>query len=351
MKIKKIELVNYRNHQNITVDLSDNINVICGNNGSGKTNIAESIYFISYLKSFRTNNDQELINFNSDFAKINILNEDNYEIVLSKNSKKCIINNVVYKKQSDYLGKLKSVVFSPESIDILIKSPSERRKYIDMLICMVDPTYINTIKEFTHIIKQRNDYLKQMYINNLSDKTYLEVLNDKLISTSKIIYEKRSATIDDLSIYANTIFKNFFDFDFEIIYEVQSGIDLNNIEETLKNKLEQRYDRELALGTTITGPSRDDLVFNINNHNAKFYSSKGQQRIILISLKLAEVEIIREKLGTVPILILDDVLSELDEVRQNYLFAVLNQKSIQTIITTTDINEIKKNLEFNVIEL
>ncbi len=351
MVIKRISLTNFRNHNSINVDLDNNINVIFGSNGIGKTNIVESIYYCSYLKSFRTNNDRDLINYNCDFARIEIETTNKYQIIIAKNSKKCSINNTLYAKQSEFIGNLKSVVFSPETIDLLIKSPSERRKYLDMLLCMIDDSYINVIKEFNHLLKQRNDYLKQIVANNHSDSTYLAVLNERFVKLSETIYMKRAKIVTELNDFAKQAFAKFFDFSFEINYEIQKGIDLDNISETLTKKLNERYERELYLGTTSTGPTRDDLVFTIDDHNAKVFGSKGQQRTILISLKLAEVEIINKYCKQYPVLILDDVLSELDEQRQNHLFTLLSTRNIQTIITTTDLNDIKSVNNFNKIKL
>ncbi len=351
MIVKSISLTNFRNHKSINVDLHEGINVIFGSNGIGKTNIVESIYYISYLKSFRTSNDRDLINYDSEFTKIDVKTSSNYSVIISKNSKKCLINGSLYNKQSEFIGNLKSVVFSPETIDLLIKSPSERRKYIDMLICMVDSTYVYVIKEFNHLIKQRNDYLRKVAQTNNLDKIYLDVLNEKFISLSEKIYKKRFEIISELSYFAKTIFNQFFDFSFDIVYEIQSGIDLNNIRDTLLQKLESRYERELYLGSTTTGPTRDDLVFLVDNHNAKIFASKGQQRAVLISLKLAEVEVIKKYCNCYPILILDDVLSELDSKRQNYLFEVLSNRKIQSIITTTDLKDIKIDNKFNKIKL
>lgn len=351
MKVKKLKLRNYRNHSNIEIDFEPDINVIFGYNGSGKTNIAESVYFISYLSSHRTSHYNELIKFNEDFAKITLYSDDNYEVILNKGSKKCSYNNSIIQKQSDYIGLFKSVLFSPETIDLLLKSPSERRKYIDMLICMVDSTYIHVIKEYSYALKQRNDYLKQMLINSLADKDYFDIINDKYVEMSLIIYLRRKKYIDEISLYVNEIFKNFFDFELCVDYEVQSKIDFDDLEQSFRNKLNSRYERELSLGTTITGPSRDDITFNIDGNNVKYFGSKGQQRIVLISLKLAEIEIIHKYTSTYPVLILDDVLSELDESRQNRLFTFLSNNNIQSIITTTDVNDIRDNVNFNKIDL
>ncbi|MFV0424125.1 MAG: DNA replication/repair protein RecF [Bacilli bacterium] len=351
MKVNKVVLKNYRNHLNLKIDFSDNINVIFGHNGSGKTNVVESIYFVSYLSSHRTSNFNEIINFSADFSKISLHSDNIYEIILSKGTKKCMINNNIVSKQSDYIGLFKSVIFSPETIDLLLKSPSERRKYIDMIICMVDSTYIHIIKEYNYALKQRNDYLKQMLINSLADKDYFNIINEKYIDLCLIIYNKRKNFIAELNEYVNLIFKNFFDFNLTIDYETQSKLDFDDLENTFRNKLDSRFDRELNLGSTITGPSRDDIVFNIDGHNVKFFGSKGQQRIVLISLKLAEIKMIHEYTNTYPVLILDDVLSELDEDRQNYLFDILSKYNIQTIITTTDISDIKNNVNFNKIDL
>lgn len=351
MKIARLVLKNYRNHHNLDLNFNNNINVIYGCNGSGKTNIAESIYFISYLSSHRTNNFSDIINFNADFSKITLYSENEYEVILTKGAKKCSYNKSIVAKQSEFVGLFKSVIFSPETIDLLLKSPGERRKYIDQIICMIDATYIHIIKEYNYALKQRNDYLKQMLINSLADKTYFDIINEKYIECCVKIYQRRSKYIQEISILINEYFKKFFDFELTLTYEIQSKLDLNNIEKTFKSKLEERYNRELSLGTTITGPSRDDLVFKIDEHNVKLFGSKGQQRIALISLKLAEIELITKYCSTCPVLILDDVLSELDESRQNILFEMLSKNDVQTIITTTDINDINKNINFNKISI
>ncbi len=351
MKVKKVALKNYRNHRNIELEFAPDINVICGHNGSGKTNIVESIYYVSYLSSHRTNHYKEIINFESDFAKISMHTDQFYEIVLSKASKKCSLNNSIVSKQSDYIGLFKSVLFSPETIDLLLKSPGERRKYIDLLICMVDNTYIHVVKEYTYALKQRNDYLKQMLINSLADKDYFDVINDKYIEICLIMYNRRKKYLDEINLFVKKIFKNFFDFDLDVLYEVQSGIDFNDLENSFRKKLESRFDRELNLGSTITGPSRDDIIFNLDGHNIKYFGSKGQQRIALISLKLAEIEIIHKYSGVSPVLILDDVLSELDDTRQNSLFEFLSDNQIQSLITTTDVTEIRNDIAYNKIDI
>ncbi|MFV0499004.1 MAG: DNA replication/repair protein RecF [Bacilli bacterium] len=351
MKIKSLVLFNYRNHLKLNMKLDDNINVIYGSNGMGKTNIIESIYFVSYLNSYRANKFNEVINFDSNFAKIHLTSDSIYEVIISNNKKKCLLNNRVIPKQSDFIGVFKSVLFSPETIDILLKSPSQRRKYIDIFICMIDNTYIHVIKEFHYILKQRNEYLRQMMINSLTDKKYFDILNERYVKTSLIIYRKRKLVIKELNDYAKNIFKEFFDFDLSIKYEVQSKINFDDLESSFINKLEIKFEQELYKGNTLVGPSYDDIIFNINNRNVKFFGSKGQQRVVLISLKLAEIMVISKFTNTAPILILDDVLSELDEKRQNILFDFLSSKDLQTIITTTDYNDIKNNICFNKISL
>lgn len=350
MKINNLHLINYRNHPNYQLSFTDNINVIFGNNGIGKTNIIESIYFVGFLKSFRTNSDNDLINYDSDFAKIILESKKQFEIIIAKNGKKCSINNFLYKKQSEFISNLKVVLFSPETVELLLKSPNERRKYLDLLGCMLDKNYLYVIKEFYYILKQRNDYLKQVDMHSL-DRVYLDVLNEKYIELSKEVYLFRKKIVFDLNELGKKFFSNFFSFSFEIVYDIHSNIDLENISTSLSDKLKSRLEREITLGKTLTGPIRDDLVFNVDSRNAKFFASKGQQRIALISLKLAEVELVYNYTQVYPILLLDDVLSELDEKRQNYLFEVLHKKSVQTIITTTDINDIKHNKEFNKITL
>ncbi len=351
MRVDSLSLKNYRNYKTKEITFRPGLNVVFGDNGMGKTNVVESIYFCSYLRSHRTKSDLELIHFDSDFAKISLKSSKDYEIIVNKNTKMCKINDLLVKKQSEYLGDLKVVFFSPETIDLLLKSPHERRKYLDLLLCVLDPMYVKELQQFSKIIKERNDYLKQLQINSLADKDFFDIITDKYVELSTAIYKKRYKLVEKLNIYIKQFFSEFFDFEIDLEYNVKYNFNFDNYSEELKRKLDSKYGKELQLGLTTVGPNRDDLDFLVDKRSAKFFSSKGQQRIVLISLKLAELFVIYDKFNVFPILILDDVLSELDKVRQNKLFNVLKEQRIQVIVTTASLHDISVGMEYNLIEI
>ncbi len=351
MNIEKLKLKNFRNYSDKEITFKPNLNVIFGFNGIGKTNIVESIYACSYLNSPRTKSDSELINFDSEGAVVEVQSKFDLRLVINRERKVCYKNGVLIKKQSEFLGLLKVVFFSPETVDLLLKSPVERRKYLDLLLCILDPVYIKHLNSFNKIIKQRNDYLKQLYINSLADRSFLDVINDEYVKLSGIIFRKRASLAAELNKLANEFFKNFFTDSLDIVYDVKYKLSYENYEQDLLEKLNSRYEKELQLGQTTVGPNRDDLIFYIDSRDAKYFCSKGQQRTILISLKIAEAFIIKNKFDDFPILILDDVLSELDEKRQNLLFSLIKSYDIQVIVTAASINDINSGLEYNLIAL
>lgn len=280
--LKKIELTNYRNHSYVQLDFFNNLNIIYGDNALGKTNIVEAIYYCTYLTSHRTNHDVELIKFDSDFAKIKLFSDDNYELVISKNQKLLKINDVKISRQKDFYASFYTVLFSPESIDILLRGPNYRRRFLDMLISSYDKIYLSHLSSYQHLLKQRNEYLKQMLINNLASKDYLEVIDQQISIDAQYIYEKRFDCVSFLNQKCHDIFLNFFDLDLVIGYDMQ--FDILNFDE-YHQLMKLKLDRDMVLGQTQVGPHKDDLIFNVNNHNARYFCSKGQQRIVLIDRK------------------------------------------------------------------
>ncbi len=314
-------------------------NLIIGKNAQGKTNILESIYFLSNLKSVRTSNNLDLIKFEQEKTEINALLEKNntsIEMDFSYNDekKKTFALNKVKSTQKDFKNVLKTVLFSTEDLMLLRGAPEDRRKWLDRAISQIYPVYDERISKYEKIRIQKNNLLK----NEKFDKSLFDVYNEQLaIAGSNIIYLRRKflneiekiAQIKHKEISQEENLKIYYSSTFEL------GETVEEILENYKNALEENYNEEYRKMQSLIGPHRDDIVFFINDNNSLKFASQGQQRTIVLSLKLAELDIIKEKTGTSPILLLDDVLAELDDLRQNYLLGSID-KNIQTIITSVD---------------
>lgn len=314
-------------------------NLIIGKNAQGKTNILESIYFLSNLKSVRTSNNLDLIKFEQEKTEINALlekNNTNIEMDFSYNDekKKTFALNKVKSTQKDFKNVLKTVLFSTEDLMLLRGAPEDRRKWLDRAISQIYPVYDERISKYEKIRIQKNNLLK----NEKFDKSLFDVYNEQLaIAGSNIIYLRRKflneiekiAQIKHKEISKEENLKIYYSSTFEL------GETVEKILENYKNALEENYNEEYRKMQSLIGPHRDDIVFFINDNNSLKFASQGQQRTIVLSLKLAELDIIKEKTGTSPILLLDDVLAELDDLRQNYLLSSID-KDTQTIITSVD---------------
>lgn len=314
-------------------------NLIIGKNAQGKTNILESIYFLSNLKSVRTSNNLDLIKFEQEKTEINALlekNNTNIEMDFSYNDekKKTFALNKVKSTQKDFKNVLKTVLFSTEDLMLLRGAPEDRRKWLDRAISQIYPVYDERISKYEKIRIQKNNLLK----NEKFDKSLFDVYNEQLaIAGSNIIYLRRKflneiekiAQIKHKEISKEENLKIYYFSTFEL------GETVEKILENYKNALEENYNEEYRKMQSLIGPHRDDIVFFINDNNSLKFASQGQQRTIVLSLKLAELDIIKEKTGTSPILLLDDVLAELDDLRQNYLLGSID-KNTQTIITSVD---------------
>lgn len=314
-------------------------NLIIGKNAQGKTNILESIYFLSNLKSVRTSNNLDLIKFEQEKTEINALLEKNntsIEMDFSYNDekKKTFALNKVKSTQKDFKNVLKTVLFSTEDLMLLRGAPEDRRKWLDRAISQIYPVYDERISKYEKIRIQKNNLLK----NEKFDRSLFDVYNEQLaIAGSNIIYLRRKflneiekiAQIKHKEISQEENLKIYYSSTFEL------GETVEEILENYKNALEENYNEEYRKMQSLIGPHRDDIVFFINDNNSLKFASQGQQRTIVLSLKLAELDIIKEKTGTSPILLLDDVLAELDDLRQNYLLSSID-KNTQTIITSVD---------------
>ena len=346
MFVKSLELKNFRNYDNLSMTFDKDNNILYGDNAQGKTNILEAVYVCGTTKSHKGSKDKELIKLNEDEAHIRIFVNKNgidrkIDMHLKRNKAKGVaIDGVPIKKSVELFGLINIIFFSPEDLNIIKNGPSERRRFIDMELCQIDKIYWDNLSKYNKIISQRNNLLKQ--IN--TDKTLKETLaiwDEQLITYGKKIIERRQEFISELNEIVNVIHKNLSGDleDIKILYEINVTVD------NFAEKLFSAQDRDIILKSTSHGPHRDDISFEVNGIDIRKFGSQGQQRTVALSLKLAEIQLVKNKIKDNPILLLDDVLSELDRNRQNYLLN--NLQDIQTIITCTGLEEFVNN-RFNV---
>ena len=337
MYIKDIYLKNFRNYREQTIELNENANVFYGNNAQGKTNILEALYFAALGRSFRTFKENELIKINHEYSNIIITyikndRENTIEINLNKGNKKTIkINGVKINKSSEIVGNINIVIFSPDDISILKQGPQLRRKFLDVFISQLKPKYLFELLEYNRILDNRNACLKSKKIDTL------DVWNEQLASKMEIICKYRKEYIDKLQEKINYIHPGLTDNeeDIKIIYKTS----FNNKDEFLQ-LLKKNEQNDLFKGYTTEGAHREDFEILINDKSLNMYGSQGQHRTAILALKIAELKIIKEEIGENPILLLDDVTSELDEQRVMSIFDVV--KDYQVLITCTDLAQILK---------
>lgn len=351
MIIRKIKLINFRNYKKISITFDKKVNILIGDNAQGKTNIIESIYFLALTKSYRTS-DINLININALESKVNgeIKDDKVYRslsIEISKDTKKVMINNNEIRKITDYITNLNVILVSPEDINILQGTPAERRNFLNIELSQLSKNYIKKYNEFNKILKIRNNYLKMLYRSSNTDKRYLDSLTENLVEREIDIYKERMEFIDLINNYVEKIYENITGIKgFNIKYE--KNIEFDSYEnEVIKKKIIDKYNKNLSKeienGMTLYGPHRDELKFFINDEDIKIFGSQGQQKLAIISVKLAEIELFKDKLGKYPILLLDDVFSELDAKKRNKLIDYINN-DMQVIITSNDTRGISKKI-------
>lgn len=344
MYIKELELKNFRNYEDLNIKFDENINFIIGNNAQGKTNLIESIFICSIGKSFRTSKDSDMIGFEKDFAKIKLtaqkqLFPTDVEVNIRKDHGKSIkIDGISISKTSELLDNLYIVIFSPEDLKIVKDEPEKRRRFIDRELCVLKPSYFDSITNYKKIILQRNNYLKEKNI----DSTVLDIWDIQLAKYGAKIISMRSEFIEKLNKISSCIHSNITNKKENLKIEYEPNVKTkNNIENALYNTIKKSQENDLRLRTTTRGPHRDDISFFIDSINVRNFGSQGQQRTAALSLKLAELNLIKEETGEDAILLLDDVMSELDAERQEFLIKTLSD--IQLFITTTEITDSLKN--------
>ena len=350
MILRKIKVVNYRNLVKQEIKFSDKINIFIGDNAQGKTNLLESIYFLALTKSYRTQ-DTNLIN--KDSIKTKVFGEirdgsvfKSLSVELDSDKKIVKINDNIVQKISDYITNLNVVLVSPEDINILQGTPQERRNFLNIELSQLSKNYIKKYNEFNKILKIRNNYLKLSYASSNTDSRYLDSLTENLIEREIDIYQERYNFINQINENIGDIYKDIMGIkNFKVIYE--TNIDFDNYETSyLKEKITEKYrkniKKELENGMTLYGPHRDDIKFVINDDDIKLYGSQGQQKVAIISLKLSEIPIFKKITNTSPIILLDDVFSELDVKTRNKLIKYLPSDT-EVIITSNDTKGINRN--------
>lgn len=347
MKVKNLKLENFRNISNLNLEFDEEINIICGENAQGKTNIIEALWLFSGAKSFRNSKDQELIKFGENVAKISaqfdMLGVQNDVSIKINDKKIAYLNEKKLSNTSNLAGKYNAVVFSPTDLNLVTDGPEKRRRFLDIAIGQLYPNYIEILRNYSRAIMQRNKIIKD-YRYDKTISIMLDVFETEIVDMGNKIINYRKNYIEVLNKYVSDIYNGISSGKEQIEIFYISKNDTLNIE-NIKNSRE----KDMFTSTTSIGPHRDDIIFKINGIDARSFGSQGQKRSVALSLKLAGAEVIKEVCGEYPICLLDDVMSELDENRQNY---ILNHiRNWQSFITCCDTSNIKNLKNGKVIKI
>ena len=335
--INTLELINFRNHERLKLKFNRNFVYIYGENGTGKTSILEAIYYLSTTKSFRTFEDKEIVRLGEPFSKISLKNDSNsFEIVFSKRGKRVLVDNVEKRKISEFIGGFNVVVFALEDLNLVKGVPSDRRQFMDLEFSGIDSEYLSLLNEYKKVLKQRNGLLKKL--NEDSDLTMLNILGNTLYEVGAKIFKKREKYLGDLNKLLTQEYKKFCDHSVELKYI--PNVDLNGFKDWVTKK--QKID--IIHQSTNAGVHKDDFILKLNGNDARGYGSNGEQRLIVISMKMALLSKIKEISKKEIVLLLDDVLSELDEVKQEQILKNISRDDM-IIMTSASPCKINENIE------
>lgn len=351
MRVQSLQLSQYRNLAQVSLCFRNDLHIFIGANAQGKTNLLESLYLLSFGKSHRTRSHRELIRFGHPYATIEAkihkeTTSDRIRVVLSPQGKKIKKNNLEQKKLSQYIGTLPTVLFAPEDLALIKGSPRVRRRFVDMELGQVSPSYLHHLMRYQKLVQQRNRYLKEPH----PQSAFLEVLNEQLVQLALPIWKKRRSFLHSLRRWAREIHHSITDHHEELT--IQYVYSLPELEQTeneqewsqmVKEALQRVQPQEQKRRMTLLGPHRDDIRLFIGDLDVGAFGSQGQQRTAALSLKLAEIELIHQETNTYPILLLDDVLSELDDTRKTHLLSAIRGR-VQTFVTTTSLDGIDPSL-------
>ena len=342
MIIKSIELQNFRNYEDLNISFDEGTNIFYGDNAQGKTNILEAAYLSGTTKSHKCSKDKEMIRFGEQESHIRtvvVKKDKEYQIDMhlkNNRSKGIAINKVPIKKASELFGILNMVFFSPEDLNIIKNGPAERRRFLDSELCQLDKIYLSDLTTYNKILNQRNKLLKDMvYRPDLRDT--LPVWDMQLVETGRKIIRRRKQFVDELNEIVHDIHYRISGEKEDLLLQYEPSIE----DIFFEDELSRVKERDMRQCMTSVGPHRDDLLFSIGEVDIRKFGSQGQQRTSALSLKLSEIELVKRSIHDTPVLLLDDVLSELDSNRQNYLLNSIHDT--QTLITCTGLDEFVKN--------
>ncbi|MGI6588007.1 MAG: DNA replication/repair protein RecF [Peptococcia bacterium] len=365
MYLENFSLINYRNYESLKINFSEQINLFSGSNAQGKTNLLEAIYYLAIGRAYRSIREDQLIKWGNDHFLIkgkvkNKAGHVNLEVILygskqlnktkkvKKIKKELKVNGIKIRRMADFFGNLTAVLFCPESLNIVKGAPTERRKLLDNDISQVSPSYFLQLQQYNQMLKQRNYLLKKIIKSGLGFDE-LEIWDFQLKKIGEKIIKKRLQVLEKLTPLTRLMQRKLtggrenleFKYFFNRVKEIKNG---DNLKSIFSEEIKKVRKKELERGITLWGPHRDDFLLTLNGINLKLYGSQGQQRTAVLAIKLAELEFFKSESGEYPLLLLDDVLSELDQERREYLFDIIQSKAIQCFITTTeDIKPFLKN--------
>ena len=339
VKIELLKLLNFRNYKQLEISFHPSLNILYGKNGSGKTNLVEGIYVLALTRSFRYTQEKNLILDGAASCKVEGVIQNHYKtsymVLLSKDGKKVKINNNKVAKLSDYISKITIVLFHPDDLRFIKDTPSTRRKNLNISISEMNLEYLRKLNDYNKLLKQRNAYLKQMIINHNETSAYLDILTSKLVDLGLYIHEQRKEYLDHINQYIGNFYEKITGVaGLQVCYV--SSYEGKNREDIL-DMMKKTFQKDLMFGKTHIGIHGDDLSFLLLGKDLKEYGSEGQQKNAIISYKFSELEIFKEMTGDYPILILDDLFSELDQEKISNILRLL-KREVQTFITTTSLN-------------
>jgi len=345
MEISSLKLLNFRNYESLEINFSNKTNIIYGQNGMGKTNLVEAIYILGLTKTFRLGNENVVIKKGKNIAKVEGLIKDNiinnHKIIISDSGKRIKINNNKVNKISDYITKVNIILFNPDDLKMIKDTPMTRRKLLNIEISSIDNTYLVYLTNYNKVLKQRNAYLKALNKKDIKESDFLNILTDQLIDIGLKIVKIREDFINEINSYIEDIYfkithKGHLKLKYKSDFKGKSA-------STLRAMYHKNISREIIMGKTLYGPHHDDIEFIVDNEVVKEYSSVGEQKNSIISYKFAVIKYIEEHLKKKPILILDDLFSELDTEKINNILDLIDNE-MQTFITTTEIDNVDKDL-------
>lgn len=345
MKILNLKLLNFRNYEKLELDFNPSKNIIIGENGMGKTNIVEAIYVLALTKSFRGSKEEVIIKNNCDLTRIDGKVSDkytnDYRIIFKKDSKKLKINGTNVNRITDYISNINVILFNSEDLKLIKDTPSTRRKLIDIELSQFSNDYLKLLTLYNKVLKQRNTYLKTLYLNRNASIDYFNILTDQLVEIGLKVYSYRKKFIEDISKYIEDIYFNITG-NHDLYLNYKSDYNDKSKEDLIKMYKKDK-ERDIVLGKTNSGIHRDDFEFILKGMNLKDFGSEGEQKNAIISLKLSELSVFKDKKGITPILILDDLFSELDENKINNIISFIKD-DIQLFITTTELSKVSSDL-------